>query len=61
MILKGKPSEENQILTQLLGINKLQAIGSQFMGTGEIHLNIEPTVEVAACPDCGKISLQEHN
>lgn len=53
--------EENQILTQLLGINKLQVVGSQFIGTGEIHLNIKPTVEVAACPDCGKISLQEHD
>lgn len=53
--------DENQILTQLLGINKLEVTGSTFVGSEEIHLNVEPMLKVAACPDCGEISLHEHD
>ena len=53
--------EENQILTQLLGINKLEVTGSTFVGSDEIHLNVEPMLKVAACPECSAISLHEHD
>jgi len=52
--------EENKILTQLLGIKQLEVIGSSFEGSEEIHLKVEPVLKVAVCPDCGAISLHEH-
>ena len=53
--------DENKILTQLLGINNLEVTGSTFVGSEEIHLKVEPILKVAACPDCGEISLHEHD
>lgn len=53
--------DENQILTKLLGIEKLEVIGSTFVGSDEIYLNVEPMLTVAACPDCSAISLREHD
>jgi hypothetical protein len=52
--------DENKILTELLGIKQLEVKGSTFVGNEEIHLNFEPLLKVAACPDCGEISLIEH-
>jgi transposase len=53
--------DENKILTQLLGIKQLEVTGSRFEGSEEIHLKVEPILKVAACPDCGEISLHEHD
>jgi transposase len=53
--------DENQILTQLLGINKLEVTGSTFVGNDEIYLHVEPALKVASCPECGEISLHEHD
>ena len=53
--------ETNQILSQLLGITHLEVSGSEIVGNEEIHLRVEPTLRVAACPECGKISVQEHD
>lgn len=53
--------DENQILTQLVGINKLEVTGSRFVGSEEIHLNVEPMLKVAACPECSTISMREHD
>jgi len=52
--------DENKILTQLLGIKQLEVISSTFEGSEEIHLKVEPVLKVAVCPDCGAISLHEH-
>jgi transposase len=53
--------DENKILTQVLGIKQLEVTGSVFVGSEEIDLKVEPLLKVAACPDCGEISLQEHD
>jgi transposase len=53
--------DENQILTQLLGIKQLEVSNSAFVGAGEIYLTVEPLLKVAACPDCSEISLHEHD
>jgi transposase len=53
--------DENKILTQLLGIKQLEVTGSTFAGSEEIYLNVEPLLKVAVCPDCGEISLHEHD
>lgn len=53
--------DENQILTQLLGINKLKVTGSTIVGSEEIDLNVESILKVAACPECSAISLHEHD
>jgi transposase len=53
--------EENQILSQLLGIAQLEVKGSQFAENNELYLEVEPIVQVATCPDCGKISMQGHD
>jgi transposase len=53
--------DENRILTQVLGIKQLEVTGSTFVGSEEIDLNVEPLLKVAACPDCGEISLKEHD
>jgi transposase len=53
--------DENEILTQVLGIKQLEVTGSTFVGSEEINLNVEPLLKVAACPDCGEISLKEHD
>lgn len=53
--------DENEILTKMLGINKLEVTGSTFVGSEEIHLNVEPLLKVSVCPDCNAISLHEHD
>ena len=53
--------DENRILTQLLGIKQLEVTDSTFGGSEEIYLTIEPLLQAAACPDCGEISLHEHD
>jgi len=53
--------DENKMLTQLLGINHLEVIGSAIIGNEEIHLRVEPMLKVAACPECNEISLREHD
>jgi transposase len=53
--------DENKILTQVLGIKQLEVTGSTIEGREEIHLKVEPDLKVAACPDCGEISLHEHD
>ncbi len=53
--------EENQLMTQVLGIEKLAVSGSKIVGAEEIYLNVEPVLKVGICPDCNKISLNEHD
>ncbi len=53
--------DENQLLTQVLGIEKLAVSGSKIVGAEEIYLNVDPLLKVGICPDCKKISLHEHD
>jgi transposase len=53
--------DENQLLTQVLGIEKLEVCGSKIAGAEEIYLNVEPMLKVGICPDCNGISLHEHD
>jgi transposase len=48
-------------LSQLLGIAHLEVKGSEFAENNALYLKVEPTVPVAACPDCGIVSMQEHD
>ncbi|MBN1452262.1 MAG: hypothetical protein JW963_14705 [Anaerolineales bacterium] len=52
--------EENQLLSQLLGIAHLEVKGSKFAENNELYLEVEPTIQGAACPNCSKIGMQEH-
>ena len=53
--------DENHILTQILGIKQLEVSHATFVGSEGIHLHVEPLLKVATCPDCGEISLHEHD
>ena len=53
--------DENSLLTQVLGIEKLEVRGSKIAGAEEIYLNVEPMLKVGICPDCNEISLHEHD
>jgi len=48
----------NELLNKLLGIAKLQAVKSEFIGAEKLHLEVVTTVPVAGCPDCGEASDQ---
>ena len=51
----------NDLLEQLLGIEKLRIVKSDIVGEGQINLHIESRLPVASCPDCGQISEQVHD
>lgn len=53
--------DENQLLTQVLGIEKLEVRGSRIGGAEEIYLNVEPMLKAGICPDCNEISMHEHD
>jgi len=48
-------------LTELLNLSNIHVIHYQLVGPSRINLFIEPTVEVAVCPDCGKPSTDIHD
>jgi transposase len=51
----------NDLLNQLLGIEKLCVVGSEFVGEGQINLYVESSMPVGSCPECGHISEQVHD
>ena len=51
----------NELLNQLLGIQKLHVVKSDFIGEEKLHLEVVSTVSVASCPDCGQVSDQIHD
>ena len=53
--------DENQLLTQVLGIEKLAVSGSKIAGAEEIYLNVEPMLKVGICPDCNTVSIHEYH
>ena len=50
----------SELLNRLLGIQKLHVVKSDFIGEEKLHLEVESTVSVASCPDCGRVSDQIH-
>ena len=53
--------DNNDLLNQLLGIEKLHVVRSEFVGEGQINLYVESSMPVASCPECGQISEQVHD
>jgi transposase len=53
--------DNNDLLNQLLGIEKLHVVRSEFVGEGQINLYVESSLPVASCPECGQISEQVHD
>ena len=51
----------NDLLNQLLGIQKLHVVKSEFIGEVKLHLEVASTLAVASCPDCGRVSNQVHD
>ena len=51
----------NELLNRLLGISKLHVVKSEFIGEENLHLEVESTLPVASCPDCGRVSNQVHD
>lgn len=51
----------NELLNQLLGIQNLHVVKSDFIGEEKLHLEVVSTVPVGSCPDCGRISTQVHD
>ena len=51
----------SELLNQLLGIQKLHVVKSDFIGEEQLHLEIVSTVSVASCPECGQVSDQIHD
>jgi transposase len=51
----------NEWLNQLLGIQKLHVVKSDFIGEEKLHLEVVSTLAVASCPDCGRVSNQVHD
>lgn len=53
--------DENQLLTEVLWIEKLEVRGSKIVGAEGIYLNVKPLLKVGICPYCNEISLHEHD
>ena len=51
----------NDFLNKMLGIEKLNVVGSEFIGEEQVDLLVESTLPVASCPACGHISDQVHD
>ena len=51
----------NELLNQLLGIQNLHVVKSDFIGEEKLHLEVGSTLPVASCPDCGRVSNQVHD
>jgi len=51
----------NDLLSELLGIPKLQVVKSEFIGEEKLNLTVASMVPVASCPDCGRVSNQVHD
>ena len=47
--------------TELLNLSNVRVFHYQLVGPNRINLFVEPTVEVAVCPDCGKPSTELHD
>jgi transposase len=58
---RNRAMDTNELLNQLLGIEKLRVVRSEIVGEGQINLYVESSLPVASCPECGQISEQVHD
>jgi transposase len=47
-------------ISKVPGIAHLEVKGPELAENHELYMKVEPTVPVADCRDCGKVSMQEH-
>jgi transposase len=52
--------DNNELLSELLGIEKLRVIGSEIVNAEEIKFEVENIDEAAICPECHEISIKAH-
>lgn len=52
--------DNQDFLSELLGIAKLRVTGTEFSGVEQVKLIVESTDEVGVCPECRRISIQIH-
>lgn len=51
----------NELLNQLLGIQNLHVVKSDFIGEEKLHLEVVSILPVASCPECGRVSNLVHD
>lgn len=49
------------VLTELLNLSNIKVVHYQLVGPNRINLFIEPTLEMALCPDCQQASATLHD
>jgi transposase len=52
---------EYPVLTELLNLSNVKVVHYQLLGQYGINLFVEPTIEMALCPDCGHASETLHD
>lgn len=52
---------EYPVLTELLNLSNVKVVHYQLVGQYRINLFVEPTLEMALCPDCGHASETLHD
>ncbi len=48
------------VLTELLNLSNVKVVHYQLVGQDRLNLFVEPTLEMALCPDCGQASTAIH-
>ena len=48
------------VLTELLNLSNVKVVHYQLIGQNRIHLFVEPTLEMAICPECKQVSTALH-
>jgi transposase len=48
------------VLTELLNLSNVKVVHLQWVGQNRINLFVEPTLELALCPNCGLASMSIH-
>ena len=48
------------ILTELLNLSNVKVVHYQLVGQERIHLFVEPTLELAMCPECHQVNSTIH-
>jgi transposase len=51
---------EYPVLTELLNLSNVKVVHYQLVGPSRINLFVEPTLEMAICPECKQVSMAVH-
>jgi transposase len=52
--------DNNELLSEVLGIHKLRVIDSEIVSAEQIKFEVESVEEAAICPECHEISIKVH-